>query len=86
MQFTLYIKPWCPWCVDAVAWLKARGYQFKTIDVLTDALGYARMKKISNQSLTPTLETSDGKVLPDFGVDQLEKFLTTHGITPAKSP
>jgi len=71
--------------VDAVAWLKAHGYQFETVDVLTDSAGYAYMKKISGQSLTPTLETTDGKVLPDFGVDQLEKFFAAHGITPAKS-
>jgi glutaredoxin len=76
----LYIKPWCPWCVDAVRWLKSRGYQFKESDVLTDAAAYAHMRKISGQSLTPTLETSDGKVLADFDVAQLEKFLRTHNL------
>ena len=78
----MYIKPWCPWCVDAVAWMEKKGYQFKTVDVLTDAAAYARMRQISGQSLTPTLETAEGKVLPDFDVGQLEIFLRKHNITP----
>lgn len=76
----LYIKPWCPWCIQAVHWLEERGYQFEKKDVLTDANAYARMQKISGQRLTPTLETSDGKVLADFDVVQLEKFLKAHNI------
>lgn len=76
----LYIKPWCPWCVDAVAWLEKRNYVFEKIDVLTDAVAYAYMRKISGQSLTPTLELDSGEVLPDFDVGQLEKFLQLHGL------
>jgi glutaredoxin len=79
---TVYIKPWCPWCVEAVAWLKRRNYRFTPVDVLTDAAAYKRMREISGQSLTPTLETEDGKVLADFDVGQLEKFLKQHNITP----
>jgi len=77
----LYIKPWCPWCIEAVAWLKSRGYQFEEIDVLSDADAYRRMREISGQRLTPTLETMDGKVLPDFDVRQLERFLAANNIT-----
>lgn len=40
------------------------------------------MHKISGQWLTPTLETADGLVLPDFDVRQLEKFLNQHHILP----
>lgn len=79
----LYIKPWCPWCIDAVAWLEERGYVFEKIDVLSDRAAYDHMRKISGQSLTPTLETSDGKVLPDFDVRQLETFLRSNEILPA---
>jgi glutaredoxin len=78
---TVYIKPWCPWCVQAVNWLKSRNYHFNSVDVLTDAAGYQRMQQISGQTLTPTLETEDGKVLADFDVGQLEKFLREHNIT-----
>jgi glutaredoxin 3 len=56
MELTLYVKPWCPWCIEAVDWLKAKGYQFKEVNVLSDVEAYARMRRISKQSLTPTLE------------------------------
>lgn len=79
-EVKLYIKPWCPWCVDAVAWLEKRKYIFEKIDVLTDAAAYARMRQISGQSLTPTLELDGGEVLPDFDVGQLERFLQKHGL------
>ncbi len=78
----LYVKVWCPWCVDAVDWLKARHYQFKEIDVLANASDYQHMREISGQSLTPTLELESGEVLPDFDVGQLEKFLKKHNVQP----
>ena len=71
----LYVKTWCPWCIDAVDWLRKRGIAFTQIDVLADAPAYAHMRKISSQSLTPTLEMPDGAVLADFDVRQLERFL-----------
>jgi len=71
----LYIKPGCPWCTDAVDWLEKRAIAFHPVDVLTDADAMARMRRISGQSLAPTLEMPDGAVLADFDVHQLEKFL-----------
>ena len=79
---TLYVKPWCPWCIEAVDWLEAKGYQFKEIDVLSDPDAYSRMRRISQQSLTPTLETGDGRVLPDFDVAQLESFMLENDLLP----
>lgn len=76
----LYIKPWCPWCIEAVDWMKKRGLEFRQVDVLSDAGAFARMREISSQSLTPTLEMPDGSVLADFDTRQLEKFL--EGRTP----
>ena len=71
----VYIKPWCPWCVQALSWLRERGIAHEPIDVLTDASAYAHMRQISGQSLTPTLEMPDGAVLADFDTRQLERFL-----------
>jgi hypothetical protein len=45
-------------------------------------MAYERMRRISKQSLTPTLETSDGRVLPDFDVAQLENFMLRNGLLP----
>lgn len=78
---TLYIKPWCPWCIEAINYLEAQGFSYEQRDVLQDAAAYAHMQKISHQSLTPTLEIN-GKVLADFDVHQLERFLAEEKIVP----
>jgi glutaredoxin len=78
----VYVKVWCPWCVEAIGWLKERGYHFEVVDVLADSKAYQHMQDISGQSRTPTLETENGLVLADFDVGQLEKFLRSHSITP----
>ena len=82
MELTLYIKPWCSWCIEAIAWLENKGYQFNKINVLSDPVAYERMRRISGQSLTPTLETEDGLVLADFDVAQLEKFMLKNAVLP----
>lgn len=71
----LYVKTWCPWCVQAIQWLKARGIPFECLDVEKDLEARRRMQEISGQSLTPTLELPDGRVLADFDTGQLERFL-----------
>lgn len=77
----LYVKPGCPWCIDAIDWLQERGYPFREINVFGDREAYREMIRISGQSLAPTLEV-EGKVLPDFDVTQLELFLKRHNIEP----
>ena len=71
----LYIKPWCPWCIEAVEWMKMRGIEFRCVDVVSDGRAFEHMRKISRQSLTPTLELPDGAVLADFDTRQLATFL-----------
>lgn len=77
----LYVKYRCRWCVEAMEYLDRHGFVYEVRDVLADAEEYARMREISGQSLTPTLEV-DGKVLPDFDTGQLEVFLREHDIRP----
>jgi len=77
----LYVKPGCPWCIDAVDWLRDAGYEFEEINVFADRDNYREMIAVSGQSLAPTLEV-EGKVLPDFDVMQLEEFLKRHNISP----
>ena len=78
----LYVKTWCPWCVMAEDWLRSHGYRYQQIDVERNRTDYDEMIRISGQRLTPTLVTADGKVLPDFGPDELASFLKKHSITP----
>lgn len=77
----VYIKPGCPWCVDAVAWLKREGYDFEIIDVIADRAAFEEMRQISGQTKAPTMTVGD-LMLPDFGVDELEAFLEKHEIHP----
>ena len=80
-RMILYVKRWCPWCVEAIGYLDTRGYSYELRDVLADPEAYTRMREISRQSLTPTMEV-DGKVLADFDTGQLSEFLEEHGIAP----
>ena len=77
----VYLKPGCPWCVDAVAWLKKNGHSFEAIDVYADPSKYDEMREISGQGKAPTLTYGD-LLLADFGVDELVPFLREHGIEP----
>ena len=77
-ELKLYIKRWCPWCITAQRMLRERQIEFAELDVERDETAYRRMYEISGQRLTPTLEF-DGKVLADFGPEDLEQFLEQHG-------
>jgi glutaredoxin len=77
----LYVKTWCPWCITASQSLAKLGYQFEEIDVEADRAAYAEMIRLSGQAYTPTLAV-DGKLLADFGPDELQAFLKKHQIKP----
>jgi glutaredoxin len=81
-ELKLYVKIWCGWCVMAEDWLRERKYSYRQIDVEKDPADYDEMIRISGQRFTPTLVTGDGKVLPDFGPEELANFMQKHGIEP----
>src|SRR5512140_2527274 len=69
----LFIKPHCPWCHDAMAWLEARGLLYEKLDVISNADARAQMFTLSGQTLAPVIEV-DGHVLADFDTGQLEQW------------
>jgi glutaredoxin len=71
----LYIKRSCPWCVEAEAWLGKNKVPHGTVDVISDQKAFAEMKRISGQSKAPVLVDDQGRVLADFGVEELPSFL-----------
>lgn len=73
MNIRLFIKPYCPWCHKAVAWLDAHGVKYQTLDVISDGEAFAEMAEISGQTLAPVIDV-DGEVLADFGPEELAKF------------
>jgi len=72
---TLYIKRGCPWCDDAESWLSRHGVMYRAVDVLSSSEAFSTMKKLSGQTKAPVLVTGTGKVLADFGVEELPRFL-----------
>ncbi len=73
MKIRLFIKPYCPWCHKAMRWLDDRGIAYEKIDVIADEAAFDEMIRISGQELAPVIDVN-GKVLADFGPEQLEKF------------
>jgi len=73
MKIRLFIKPYCPWCHKAIAWLDAHQIRYETLDVITDAEAFAEMREISGQTLAPVIDV-DGEVLADFGPEELAAF------------
>lgn len=74
-EMILFIKRGCPWCDDAEAWLKARRVAYTAQDVLSNPDTYATMRKLSGQGKAPVLVTEDGRILADFGSEELPGFL-----------
>ena len=77
----LYVKTWCPWCIDAKRHLDARGYTYEELDVEHDEAAFEEMVRLSGQVYTPTLVAGD-ELLADFGAPELEIFLKKHSLLP----
>jgi monothiol glutaredoxin len=77
-KIRLFIKPGCPWCIDAVEWFDARGWSYERLDVTRDEAARQEMLDLTGQTKAPSAEI-DGHVLPDFDTGQLERFLAKLG-------
>jgi glutaredoxin 3 len=75
----LYTKSGCPWCHEAVEFLDEHGIGYRMKDVSADSVAAAEMQRISGQTKTPTLDWN-GKVLADFGTEELVPFLRDRGV------
>jgi glutaredoxin len=67
----LFIKPFCPWCDEAIDWLDERKISYETLDVIADSAARSEMRELTGQTRAPSIEV-DGHVLADFGADELE--------------
>jgi glutaredoxin len=70
----LYVKSGCGWCDEAVEFLDGHGISYRLKDVTADAAAYSEMLNKSGQTKAPTLDWY-GKILADFGTDELVPFL-----------
>jgi glutaredoxin len=73
MSVRLFIKLYCPWCHKAMRWLDEHDIKYETLDVIADEAAFDEMVRLSGQELAPVIEV-DGKVLADFGPEQLAEF------------
>ena len=73
MRVRLFIKSYCSWCHQAIRWLDRHGVSYETLDVIADDAAMVEMVRISGQDLAPVIEV-DGRVLADFGADELEEW------------
>ena len=70
----LYIKPGCPWCDEVIDYLDRQRIDYETVVVSGNREAMAEMVALSGQSKAPTLDWH-GRVLADFGVEELIPFL-----------
>lgn len=75
----LYVKSGCPYCEEAVAFLDEHGVQYEQKEVRSDARAFEEMRSKSGQTKAPTLDWN-GKVLADFGVEELVPFLRAQNV------
>ncbi len=75
----LYTKRGCPWCAEAVEFLDGHGVGYRLKDITGDSAAYAEMQEKSGQARAPTLDWN-GKILADFGTDELVPFLQKQNV------
>jgi glutaredoxin len=57
-----------------MSWLDDRGVDYERIDVIADEAAFDEMIRLSGQELAPVIDV-DGRILADFGPDQLADFM-----------
>jgi glutaredoxin 3 len=75
----LYTKAGCPWCEEAVRFLDEHGVGYRLKEVTGDAAAFAEMQEKSGQTRAPTLDWH-GKILADFGSEELVPFLLEQNV------
>lgn len=75
----LYVKSGCPWCREVISFLMTYGVEYKEKNVSEDRQAFDEMKRKSGQTLAPTLDWH-GKILADFGVQELKPFLIQQNV------
>jgi len=70
----LYIKQGCPWCIAAEEELQKLGVKYERREVRSNSAYFEEMRELSGQTKAPVLQM-DGRVLADFGPEQLPGFL-----------
>ena len=70
----LYVKTGCPWCTAVITFLSEHGIGYREKNVTADPTAYSEMQRVSGQTKAPVLDWH-GKILADFGIEELAPFL-----------
>lgn len=79
MNIIIYTKTGCPWCIQAIKYLKDKKLSFEERNVSSSLEFFNEMVKKSGQTKAPTLDI-DGYILADSDSDQINKYLKGKGI------
>ena len=75
----LYVKTGCPWCHEVIEFMDGHGVGYRQMNVSDDRSAMEEMQRKSGQTRAPTLDWN-GKILADFGVDELVPFLRKQNV------
>lgn len=70
----IYTKTGCPWCNDALKFLRDHKISFVEREVLSNPIFFEELRVKSKQTKTPTIDL-DGEILADTDKEAIEKFL-----------
>lgn len=79
MSLIIYTKTGCPWCEDALGFLKTAGVDFEEREVRDNPEFMREMEEKSGQTKAPTIDL-DGEILADTDAQAIEVFLKEKGI------
>jgi glutaredoxin len=82
MHIIIYTKTGCPWCEEALVFLRDNHITFEEREVRSHSEYFDELVKKSGQDKTPTFDI-DGEILADSDADQIKKYLTEKGILNA---
>ncbi len=77
----MYTKTGCPWCRDALNYLREHAVEFEEREVLSNKAFFDELVAKSGQTKTPTLDVN-GEILADTDREAVEKFLKEKGVLP----
>jgi len=79
MKIILYTKTGCPWCRDALAFLRDNKIAFEEREVLGNPKFFEELQTKSGQSKAPTFDV-DGEILADTDAAAIGAFLKQRGV------
>ncbi len=73
----LYVKPGCPWCVQALEFFAEQGVQLDVRDVVADMHQMRQLVSLTGQSKCPSLRYGDF-IVADFSVEEFKNKARKH--------